>query len=253
MTTYFNFLFDEMMSDFLNLTSLILFSFGSDRSSINFKIACDFASILLKISSWRSSLSLSATRESTSIKISFTKCIAFNNFSCSILSSIELFSNGWINSGYFVSRWVTNRMHSGMPFFFNSGFWRQCLYHSVNVWSSVMYHLNVLSAERWLEQNSPENGTIERMLIDGNSITSYTKVFPFLLRTGQGDGNEKTETRLDAFQFIFYSPYALFNFCDDRAEKNSTKISAMLSIMWFSRCFSRNFLRNLEKKLNFRR
>lgn len=144
-----------MMSDFLNFISLILISFESDLSSMSFRIACDFASILLNISSCRSSLSLSATRESTSTKISFTKCIAFNSFSCSTLSSTELFSSGWINSGYFVKRWVTNRMHSGIPFFFSSGFCRQCLYHSANDWSSVMYHLKVFKAERWFEQNSP--------------------------------------------------------------------------------------------------
>lgn len=43
----------------------------------------------------------------------------------------------------------------------------------------------------------------------------------------------------------FNSPYALFSFCADKAEKNSTKMSAMLSMMWFSRCLRRNFLRNL--------
>lgn len=143
------------MSDFLNFISLILISFMSDRSSISFKTACDFASILLKISSCRSSLSLSATRESTSTKISLTKCIAFNSLSCSTLSSTELLRSGWINSGYFVKRCVTNKMHSGIPFFFSSGFCRQCLYHSAKVWSSVMYHLKVFKAERWFEQKTP--------------------------------------------------------------------------------------------------
>lgn len=172
---YFNFLFDEMMSDFLNFDSLILISFASLRSSMVFRIACDFASIRLKISSWRSSLSLSATRESTSTRISFTKCIAFSSFSCSTLSSTELFNSGWINSGYFVRRWVTKRMHSGIPFFFNKGFCRQCLYHSAKLWSSVMIHLKVFNAERWFEQNSPEEESGRKIKL--NSINKLADLF----------------------------------------------------------------------------
>jgi len=46
---------------------------------------------------------------------------ALESFSHSILFSFEVFMRGSISNGYFVSRWVTNNTHSGIPFFFSKG------------------------------------------------------------------------------------------------------------------------------------
>lgn len=201
-----------MMSDFLNLISLFLTSLASDLSSICFNTAYDFASVLWKISSWRSSICFSAICESTSDTISFAKSSALANFSYSTLSSVEVFCNGGINSGYFVIRWVTNRMHSGIPFFFRSGFWRQCLYHSAKFWSSVWIHLNVASAERWFEANSPEK-LKRKNLIFGSLINLHERLC-MLNGTVCGNGNQKTENvltrRFPVIQWTYRMHFSAF-------------------------------------------